>query len=115
MLSFPDAVEPDGAVGPEAFDLALAFQFHAELGEECDGGVQVVDDDADVIHPLKGHVRQHNYRLGALGFLADTALASTPGGPSGDYGLMDYLPGDSRHGPFRRKEFKILLLNGPWL
>jgi para-nitrobenzyl esterase len=30
-----------------------------------------------------------NYRLGALGFLADSALASTPGGPSGDYGLMD--------------------------
>jgi para-nitrobenzyl esterase len=30
-----------------------------------------------------------NYRRGALGFLADTALASTPGGPSGDYGLMD--------------------------
>jgi para-nitrobenzyl esterase len=30
-----------------------------------------------------------NYRLGALGFLADAALASTPGGPSGDYGLMD--------------------------
>ena len=30
-----------------------------------------------------------NYRLGALGFLADKALASTPGGPSGDYGLMD--------------------------
>jgi para-nitrobenzyl esterase len=26
-----------------------------------------------------------NYRLGALGFLADTALASTPGGPSGEY------------------------------
>ncbi len=55
----PDAVESDGAVGPEAFDLGLAFQFHAELGEERDGGVQVVDDDADVIHPLKGHVRQH--------------------------------------------------------
>jgi para-nitrobenzyl esterase len=30
-----------------------------------------------------------NYRLGALGFLADTALASAPGQPSGDYGLMD--------------------------
>ena len=30
-----------------------------------------------------------NYRLGALGFLADTALASAPGGPSGNYGLMD--------------------------
>jgi para-nitrobenzyl esterase len=30
-----------------------------------------------------------NYRLGALGFLADTALASRPGGPSGNYGLTD--------------------------
>ncbi|HUA41337.1 MAG TPA: carboxylesterase family protein [Streptosporangiaceae bacterium] len=30
-----------------------------------------------------------NYRLGALGFLADPALASHPGGPTGDYGLMD--------------------------
>ena len=30
-----------------------------------------------------------NYRLGALGFLAHPALASHPGGSSGDYGLMD--------------------------
>ena len=30
-----------------------------------------------------------NYRLGALGFLAHPALASRPGGPSGNYGLMD--------------------------
>ena len=30
-----------------------------------------------------------NYRIGALGFLADAALASRPGGSSGDYGLMD--------------------------
>jgi para-nitrobenzyl esterase len=30
-----------------------------------------------------------NYRLGALGFLAHPALAAHPGGPSGDYGLMD--------------------------
>jgi para-nitrobenzyl esterase len=30
-----------------------------------------------------------NYRLGALGFLAHPALASRPGGPAGDYGLMD--------------------------
>jgi para-nitrobenzyl esterase len=30
-----------------------------------------------------------NYRLGALGFLADPALATRPGGPTGDYGLMD--------------------------
>ena len=30
-----------------------------------------------------------NYRLGALGFLADAALASYPGAPSGNYGLED--------------------------
>ena len=30
-----------------------------------------------------------NYRLGALGFLSHPALASSPGGPSGNYGLMD--------------------------
>ena len=30
-----------------------------------------------------------NYRLGALGFLALPALADTPGGSSGAYGLMD--------------------------
>jgi para-nitrobenzyl esterase len=30
-----------------------------------------------------------NHRLGALGFLAHPALASEPGGPSGNWGLMD--------------------------
>jgi para-nitrobenzyl esterase len=30
-----------------------------------------------------------NYRLGALGFLAHPVLASRPGGPTGNYGLMD--------------------------
>jgi para-nitrobenzyl esterase len=30
-----------------------------------------------------------NYRIGALGFLANPALAGRPGGPSGNYGLMD--------------------------
>jgi para-nitrobenzyl esterase len=30
-----------------------------------------------------------NYRLGALGFLADAALAGRPGGAAGDYGLED--------------------------
>jgi para-nitrobenzyl esterase len=30
-----------------------------------------------------------NYRLGALGFLADAALAGRPGGPAGNYGLED--------------------------
>jgi para-nitrobenzyl esterase len=32
-----------------------------------------------------------NYRLGALGFLAHPALAPRPGGPAGNYGLMDQI------------------------
>ena len=32
-----------------------------------------------------------NYRLGALGFLAHPALARHPGGPAGNYGLMDQI------------------------
>jgi hypothetical protein len=51
----PDAVESDGAVGPKAFDVPLAYQLHAELGEERDSGVQVVDNDGDVVHPLNCH------------------------------------------------------------
>src|SRR5438132_5946128 len=54
----PDAVESDGAVRPKAFDLPHAFQLHAELAEERDSRVQVVDDDGDVVHPLNGHVSE---------------------------------------------------------
>src|SRR6266496_463414 len=43
----PDAVESYGAVRPKAFDLSLAFQLHAELGEERDSRVQVFDDDGE--------------------------------------------------------------------
>ena len=59
-----DAVESDGAVREEAFDRRLAFQLHAEFGEERDSGVQVVDDDGDVVHPLNSHVSStYRFRL----------------------------------------------------
>ena len=38
--------------------MSLAFQLHTELGEERDGGVQIVDDGANVVHPLNGHACQ---------------------------------------------------------
>ena len=48
-----------------------------------------------------------NYRLGALGFLAHPALASRPGGPSGNYGLMDQQAAlrwvQRQHRPVRRQ------------
>src|SRR5258708_38335669 len=67
------AVESDGAVRPRAFDMGLSFQLHAELGEERDSRVQVVDDDADVVHPLKGHVSEDKERgqvVNVLGILS---------------------------------------------
>jgi hypothetical protein len=45
-------VEPDDSSRPASFDRHPAFQLHAEFGEEGDGGVEVVDDDADVVHAL---------------------------------------------------------------
>src|SRR6266849_4372703 len=61
----PDAVESDGAVRPKTFDLPLAFQLHAELGEERDSRVQVVDDDCDVVHPLNSHIPEYKQRRAA--------------------------------------------------
>ncbi len=34
----------------------LAFQLHAELGKERLGGLEVVDDDENVVHPLNRHI-----------------------------------------------------------
>ena len=73
---------PAGAVGR---DLPVMVWIHG-------GSLLVGESDDYDPAPL---VRQGvivvtiNYRIGALGFLASAALASTPGGPSGDYGLMD--------------------------
>src|SRR3954469_12108162 len=51
-----DAVEPDGAVHPRPLVRRLAFQVHTELGEERLGSLEVVDDDENVVHPLKRHI-----------------------------------------------------------
>ena len=51
-----DAFEPVEAVYPRALDRHLAFNCHAEGGEESDGGWEVVNDNADMIHSLDRHV-----------------------------------------------------------
>jgi hypothetical protein len=48
-------VESDNVSRPPSFDRYPAFQLHAEFGEESDGGVEVVDDDADIVHALNRH------------------------------------------------------------
>jgi hypothetical protein len=37
-------------------DLRLAFQLHTEFGEERLGSLEVIDNDENVVHPLKRHI-----------------------------------------------------------
>jgi hypothetical protein len=48
------AGEPD-AVHPTSLDGHLDHQLHPEFDEERGGSLEVVDDDADVVHPLDRH------------------------------------------------------------
>ncbi len=41
---------------PLSFDHGSPFELEAELAEELDRRCEVVDDDADVVHPFKRHV-----------------------------------------------------------
>jgi hypothetical protein len=50
------ALEPHDAVHPETLDGRLAVQHESELDEELSRGCEVVDHDADVIHPSDRHV-----------------------------------------------------------
>jgi hypothetical protein len=52
----PDAVEPVDPVDRLSLDRRPALQLHAELDEERDRRLEVVDDDAHVVHPLDRHV-----------------------------------------------------------
>ena len=50
-----DVAEPDGAVNKRALERRLAFQLHAELGEERLRGFEVLDDDEDVVQTEAAH------------------------------------------------------------
>lgn len=50
-----DVVEADGLADPRSLDRRLAFDLHADLGEERPGGVEVLDHDEDAIHPMEPH------------------------------------------------------------
>jgi hypothetical protein len=47
-----DALEPHNAVHSAALDRSIAFHLESELDEELSRGREVVNHDADVVHPL---------------------------------------------------------------
>ena len=51
-----DVVEPNHLANPRPLDLGLAFQLHAQLGEEPLGSLKIFDNDENVVHPLNRHV-----------------------------------------------------------
>jgi hypothetical protein len=51
-----DVVEPNHLANPRPLDLGLAFQLHAQLGEERLGSLKIFDNDENVVHPLNRHV-----------------------------------------------------------
>ncbi len=50
-----DVVEPNDAVHPTSLDRHLALQLQTKFDKERDSTLEVVDNDADVIHPLDRH------------------------------------------------------------
>ena len=47
--------ETGDTAGPIAFDGGATFELEAESEEEVDGGIEVGDDDGDVVQALEGH------------------------------------------------------------
>src|SRR5262245_6033682 len=52
-----DAVEPDDAIHPRSLDGRLALELQTKFSKECDRSLEVVDNEEDVVHPQKCHVR----------------------------------------------------------
>lgn len=60
------AVEPDNAVGPPSLDSHFALQLETQFDEEGDGACEVVDNNADIVHPLKRHVPNGAHRTSKM-------------------------------------------------
>jgi para-nitrobenzyl esterase len=101
----PSSPQPQNPAltGPTSEDCLYLNVYTPTLGSNAEGGLPVLvwihggrftlgagrDYDGTKLAANGIVVVTINHRLGALGFLAHPALASEPGGPSGNYGLMD--------------------------
>src|SRR5207249_2729699 len=48
--------KPDGAIHPRPLYRRLAFELQAKFLKEHDRGLEVIDNDADIIHPKYCHI-----------------------------------------------------------
>jgi hypothetical protein len=55
-----DVVEADDTVHPTSLDWRLDLQLHTKFDKEHRSSPKVFDNDADVVHPLKGHLPERN-------------------------------------------------------
>jgi hypothetical protein len=51
----PDIREPDQAADQRSFDCRFSLELQAQFDEERLDGFEIVDNDEDVVHPLKCH------------------------------------------------------------
>jgi hypothetical protein len=56
MLDTVHDMTIDDAVHPTSLDWRLALQRQTKLGKECNGSCEVIDNNADVVHPPYRHV-----------------------------------------------------------
>src|SRR5437764_11693549 len=52
----PDILEPDQLPDQGPFDSRFALELEAQFDEERLGGLEIVDNDEDVVHPFERHV-----------------------------------------------------------
>jgi hypothetical protein len=71
-----DIIEPDDTVHPPSLDWRLAHQLHTKFDKECSSSLKVVDNDADVVHPLNPYPRAQ----GSDGWLGRWGVASSARG-----------------------------------
>ena len=54
-----DAVEPHDAVRPTSLDFRIALELKTKFDKESDSSCEIVDNNADVVHPPNRHVGHH--------------------------------------------------------
>src|SRR5262249_34568245 len=58
--------EPGDTPGPLAFDHGAPFEFEARLAKAINRAAEVLDDDADIVHPLERHVSTYALLAGSI-------------------------------------------------